>query len=197
MAVKKLTRLEQVLLVVAVGVIGMFFFVGKVWDPMNEEMEATVTEYNKLVKDLNELGNRPRGSAMVEKKIDELRPEAAKLESRVAELRERAFVGGDEEEREFELLVNTVAKNNGVNVREFVRLDKVCSEYKTFSDLQLDCGELKRRAYALKATGGFLDFIGFVNELGTLRKTVNITGVDLSDSGYGRGVVEISAVVVL
>ena len=197
MAVKKLTRLEQVLLVVAAGVIGMYFFVGKVWDPMNEEMEATVTEYNKLVKDLNELSDRPRGSAMVEKKINKLRPEVAKLEARVTELREQAFVGGDEEERKYELLVNTVAKNNGVNVREFVRLDKVCSEYKTFSDLQLNCGELKRRAYALKATGGFLDFIGFVNELETLQKMINVTGIDLNGSGYDRGMVEINAVVVI
>jgi Tfp pilus assembly protein PilO len=196
MAAKRFTKLEQVLMVVAVGVIGMYFFLSKVWDPMSGELEKTITAHNKLVGELNELKNTPQGSAMIEKKIAALSPELATLEKEVADLKIELFVG-EKELRDYELRVNTVARNNGIRVTEFTPLEKGSAPYRTFAYLGRDCEGLGRKGYLMSAEGNYVDFMGFVREIDGLSRVVNVTAINLVRDEYGPGRVKISAVVVL
>jgi Tfp pilus assembly protein PilO len=193
---KRFTKLEQVLLVVAVGVIGMYFFLNKVWDPMSRELEKTITSHNKLVGELNELKNTPQGSAMIEKKIAALSPELTALEKEVAGLKRKLFVG-ENELRDYELGVNTVARNNGIRVTAFTPLEKGSASYRTFAYLGRDCESIGRKGYLMSAEGNYVDFMGFVREIDGLSRVVNITAINLARDEYGPGRVKITAVVVL
>jgi hypothetical protein len=197
MAVRRLTRLEQVLFVVAAGVIGMYFFLGKVWDPMTAKMKTTIVEHNKIVSALNQLQETPLGCDSEKREIERLEPLIAGEKERLQRLRDADVVRGDEELREYEMLLNKVARSNNIVIQDFTRLEKTLNTHEAFVQLQRDVGDLDRNAYSLTASGNYMDFIGFLHGLTRLPKEVNLTAIDLNAEKAGTGIVRIQAVVVI
>jgi hypothetical protein len=161
---KKISRNEQILLVVMVGVAATFFFMKKVDDPLRKEIKKLITVNNELVGKIRDLREQPVETAHLTKAIaaidKEMSGELARYDSLTREkLVNRARV------QEKALEVSGMVSDNGLVVREMTELTAEAAAGQALSsDLGLWKKEFGLAAYSLKIEGDFLDMVHFMSE---------------------------------
>ncbi len=180
MAKPGMTKTQQILVVVAVTMISLYFFLSKVHDPLSEELKAAIEKNNTLVEAINELNKEPVTTAGIQKSIKKLTPEVSELEAELKKLQASVLTPGDIVE-EIIMRVNEIASNNGLLVKELVPVKA--------GDAKLSPGALKeqkefdRSCYRMKISGDFIDFYTFVRELNTIEYLVNIANFSVESAG--------------
>jgi Tfp pilus assembly protein PilO len=193
MAKPKMTRLQQVLMVVAIAVIAVYFFLNKVQDPLTARLKTAVAEHNKVVQAINTLQQEPVTTAALQKSIERLTLELKEAEGQVRALAADALTLADKIE-ETVMAVSAVAANNGLLVQDLT--PAAPDKLQLATEMQREIALLARSCYRMKLAGDFLDFIAFVRELETVPYRINLANLSITGSdSYGRVVAELVLVI--
>lgn len=191
MAKPKMTRMQQVLMVVAIAVVAIYFFLNKVQDPLAGKLKGAITEHNRVVQTINTLQQEPVTTASLEASIDRLRP---KLREAQAKVLAADVLTPDDKIEETVMQVSAVASNNGLLVQDLVPAAK--DGLKLAAEMQQEITLLARTCYRMKVAGDFLDFIAFVRELETVPYQINLANLSVTGSdAYGRVVADLVLVI--
>jgi len=193
MAKPKMTRLQQVLMVVAIAVIAVYFFLNKVQDPLTARLKTAVAEHNKVVQAINTLQQEPVSSAALQKSIERLTPELNEAETQVKALAGEVLTPADRIE-ETVMAISAVAANNGLLVQDLT--PAATDKLQLAAEMQQEIALLGRSCYRMKVAGNFLDFIAFVQELKTVPYRINLSNLSITGSdSYGRVAAELVLVI--
>ncbi len=191
MAKPKMTRMQQVLMVVAIAVVAIYFFLNKVQDPLTGKLKGAIAEHNRVVQTINTLQQEPVTTASLEASIDRLRP---KLREAQAKVLAADVLTPDDKIEETVMQVSAVASNNGLLVQDLVPAAK--DGLKLAAEMQQEITLLARTCYRMKVAGDFLDFIAFVRELETVPYQINLANLSVTGSdAYGRVVADLVLVI--
>ncbi|MBW1676761.1 MAG: type 4a pilus biogenesis protein PilO [Deltaproteobacteria bacterium] len=83
MTIKKLSRSEQILIVVGIAVIATFFYVRFVYDPTSKKFSWTMKKHERLAKEVNSLRFQVKGGVpleAIEKRVRKAEKELKKAE---------------------------------------------------------------------------------------------------------------------
>ena len=193
MAKPKMTRMQQVLMVVAIAVVAIYFFLNKVQDPLTGKLKGAIAEHNRVVQAINTLQQEPVTTASLEASIDRLRPKLREAEAQAKNLAADVLTPNDKIE-ETVMQVSAVASNNGLLVQDLVPAAK--DGLKLAAEMQQEITLLARTCYRMKVAGDFLDFIAFVRELETVPYQINLANLSVTGSdAYGRVVADLVLVI--
>jgi len=189
MAKPKMTRMQQVLMVVAIAVVAIYFFLSKVHDPLAARLKDAVTEHNRVVQTVNRLQGQPVSTTSIEMSISKLRPRLRKTEEELKTQTGSVLTPADKVE-ETVMQVSAVAANNGLLVQDLTPV--ATRDLALAPEMQQEIALLERTCYRMKIVGNFLDFFAFARELETVDHLVNITGLSVTGSdGSGRVMAEL------
>lgn len=186
MAKPKMTRLQQVLMVIAIAVVAIYFFLNKVYDPLSARLKDIIAENNKVVQTVNTLKNQPVSTASIEASIDKLLPELRKTEEHLKIQKSSVLTPTDKIE-ETVMQVSAVAANNGLLVQDLT--PATMDESNLAAEMLQEIALLERTCYRLKIVGDFLDFYAFSKELETVDYLINIAGLSVTGSDASGRVV--------
>lgn len=189
MAKPKMTRMQQILMVIAIAVVAVYFFLNKVYDPLAARLKDVIAEHNKVVRTINTLKNQPVSTASVEASIDKLQPELRKIENEIKAQVNSVLTPTDKIEETI-MQISAVAANNGLLVQNLT--PAATDEIKLAPEMLQETALLKRTCYRMKIVGDFLDFFAFSKELDTVNFLVNMAGLSVTGSDAdGRVVAEL------
>lgn len=189
MAKPKMTRMQQILMVIAIAVVAVYFFLNKVYDPLAARLKDVIAEHNKVVRTINTLKNQPVSTASVEASIDKLQPELRKIENEIKAQVNSVLTPTDKIEETI-MQISAVAANNGLLVQDLT--PAATDEIKLAPEMLQETALLKRTCYRMKIVGDFLDFFAFSKELDTVNFLVNMAGLSVTGSDAdGRVVAEL------
>ena len=189
----KMTKTEQILLVVGVVVICMFFFMKKAYDPLTKEIRSLTGKNNRLVAEINTLKKEPLSTKSILKSINALTSENEQLEAEYQEI-EGLFLTPKNMVEETVMKINETAANNALVVKELV--PELSGKIKLPTAVQNEKKLLNRSVYHMKISGGFLDFQAFVNEILSLERLISMTSMDIRGEN-DRGQVEVDIVLLI
>ncbi len=192
---KKLTKNEQMLWVVLIGVMSLYFFTKKVHDPLSADIKALVKSNNSLVAELTELKEEPvetkgieRSIRKLSKQLDTVRLSYNEVLASTMTMRERV--------QEVALEISGLASDNGLTVREMLPADVEGAELglpplysswqKTFS----------LSPYRVRLEGDYLDFRQFLEEFSS-RPLLSIFGGIHIEQIDDNGLVAISGTILI
>ncbi len=158
---KKISRNEQILVVVLFGVMALFFFTKKVYDPLSKEISGLVKKNNELVASISELKDEPVDTDRVERKIKRVSSTISSEKEAYNQLVD-STLAGREHVQEVALEISGLASDNGLTVREMIP-DDGAAENLT-ADLGVWQKGFKLIPYVVKMEGDFLDFQTFLHE---------------------------------
>jgi hypothetical protein len=181
-----MTRLQQVLMVIAIAVVAIYFFLNKVYDPLSARLKDIIAENNKVVQTVNTLKNQPVSTASIEASIDKLLPELRKTEEHLKIQKSSVLTPTDKIE-ETVMQVSAVAANNGLLVQDLT--PATMDESNLAAEMLQEIALLERTCYRLKIVGDFLDFYAFSKELETVDYLINIAGLSVTGSDASGRVV--------
>ncbi len=158
---KKISRNEQILVVVLFGVMALFFFIKKVYDPLSKEISELVKKNNELVASISELQDEPIGTDKIERKIKRVSSSISSEKEAYNQL-VYSTLAGREQVQEVALEISGLASDNGLTVREMIPDDDAAET------LTADFGVWQKGfeliPYVVKMEGDFLDFQTFLHE---------------------------------
>lgn len=190
---RKMTRTEQILLVVVAVVVAGFFYLNQVHDPLVKRHKDAIERHNKVVAELNKLRSEPVNTRAIQRSIDKLKPVVQGLEWEYRET-SAGLLATNENIEEAVMGVNALAGDNGLIVEE---LKPVAPESAgLFSGVEHERKLLGRTCYRMRVSGDFLDFFRFMNELTRLRPLANVTCLRIESKGEG-GNVNVAVVVLI
>ena len=182
MAKRKLTKLEQIGIVVMVGVVGMFFYLKFVYDPTIEKYSDVQKKRVRLVEETAKLKNEEaavRGIKNLEKRLKEAESGLRKAESSLAKDANAAD--------DLMIGILELAEGNNLEVKGYGSLDVTMVKKMIKSFLY------KRRYYDITIAGRYDNFIIFLRETGFMPQLVTIEKIDIkSKADVGGGNLEIS-----
>ncbi|MCL0041108.1 type 4a pilus biogenesis protein PilO [Thermodesulfovibrionales bacterium] len=168
---RKLTKLEQMGLVTLVVIVGFFFYMERVHDPMYQRLKVLREEEAELREEVERLEwGELRGkeaAVFIQDAEDELKEAQSKLEQ--ASL----ILAAEGDLPEILAGISQLAKKHNLSLEKFLPVSAPVVS-------NLDQGLVERRFYDLIAlTGSFLDFRDFLREIGYLPKLVTIEKVNI------------------
>ncbi len=179
----KMTKMEQVLLVVATAVIAMFFFMKKAHDPLTLEIGKLAEQNNELVTRVSELKNNPVSTRHILDAINDLKAEIDQLETEYREV-EAHLLTPDNKIEEAVMTINEKAANNALSVDI---LAPVAAEKTDLPPVMRNWQKrFSRHVYEIKLSGLFPDFLAFAKEIVELERLVSMTNLNIEkqdDSG--------------
>ena len=193
MAKRRMSPTEQLLLVVALAVVGGYFFLNQVHDPLVKQHKAAIERHNKTVAELNRLKSEPPNLQALKLAIRRIEPQArvqAEAYRQVAE----ANLSPAGRLEETAMQVNAMACDNGLMVQEFKPV--AVEEAGLFTAMAAERKLLERSCYGMKVSGDYLDFYQFMKELKKLRPLANVANLRIEAEGDG-GAVSVSMVVLI
>ena len=164
MAKRKFTKLEQIGIIVMVGVVGMFFYLKRVYDP-------TVKKYSSLageVKELKEKEVAARGGKDIERRLKDKEKDLKKSEQDLVKTEAQA--------REIMTKVMEIAESNRLTITGYSipGSDILKDTVKSFL--------YKRRYYDIRLSGDYGNLILALGKINRLPHLVTIENVDISRS---------------
>ncbi len=176
MAKKKLTKLEQIGIVVMVGIVGMFFYLKLVYDPTIKEYSTVQKKWVKLTKDVAKLKDEEvtaRGIENLKKRLKEVKSGLRKAESCLVKDASKAD----------DLMISLLglAEENSLEVKSYKSLDltMVKEIIKTLL--------YKRKYYDIMIEGRYENFIVFLRKIGSLQQLVTVEKIDIKNKANVEG----------
>jgi len=178
---KKMSRNEQILLVVLLGVIGVFTFTKKVYDPLTKEITDLVKKSNIVVTEINEmmkkLENEDRDLKRFKKQVAESERVLDSIQPPYDSLVLDRVVDRTTVDKTV-LEITEMASEHGISLLEFVpdsaagssggkTADTTTVQKSTF--LSKSKSALGLTQYSLRAEGDYLDIVDFYQKLTTRR----------------------------
>ncbi len=176
MAKKKFTKLEQIGLIVMIGVAGMFFYLKLVYDPTFKKYTAYQKKHKGLYQSVDRLKQTElmaRGSKDLKKRMKDKQQELQKAEG--------ILVKSDSEAREIMTTILELAENNSLNIMDYHRPDAEALKEIIKSYIY------KRRYYKIKVKGTYSTFLFLLNKINKLPQLVTIENVGISVMEGGQG----------
>ncbi len=188
---KKMSRNEQILLVVLLGVIGVFTFTKKVYDPLTKEIADLVKKSNTVVTEVNEmmkkLENEERDLKRFKKQIAESERVLDSIQPPYDSLVLERVVDRSSVE-ETVLKITEMASEHGVSLLEFVpdsAAPSVADPKGTEPAVQKSVFLSKSKSslgltqYKLRAEGDYLDMVDFYQKLTTRRHVLAVAEMNI------------------
>ena len=178
MNIKKLTKSEQILIVVGIAVIATFFYVRFVYDPTSKKFSWVMKKHEQLAKEVNSLRFQVTGGIPVdaiEKRVKKADKELRKAEGSLPPIADRADASMS--------IVRMVSKY-GFNIISYE------PDYKSKKPDKF----YKRRYVNMVLSGKFCDFISFLREIREMPLLVLVESLTLK-SGQKTGSVEMALLV--
>lgn len=189
MAKPKMTPTQQVLMVIAIAVVAIYFFLNKVYDPLAARLKDAIKDHNRVVQVINRLQGQPVATASIEASIKKLQPQLRQTEEELKSQTGSVLTPADKIE-EMVMQVSAVAANNGLLVQNLTPAE--AKDLELAPEMQQEITLLERTCYSMKIAGDFLDFFAFARELDTVDHLVNMAGLSVTGSdGSGRVVAEL------
>ena len=185
---RKFSRNEQVLLVVLVGIICMFFFMKNVYDPLTKDIKKKIALNNKLVTSINEMKNQPVESGYIKNSINQLDKSTADVKLKYDSLLSSVLVNR-EHIQEKALEISGEVSDNGLVVREMAVLEKDNSSGSYYTaNLRNWKNRFGLVSYSLKVDGDFLDFLNFFTEIVDKKQLIIIGNIKIKGINDQGGV---------
>jgi hypothetical protein len=185
---RKFSRNEQVLLVVLVGIICMFFFMKNVYDPLTKDIKKKIALNNKLVTSINEMKSQPVESGYIKNSINQLDKSTADVKLKYDSLLSSVLVN-HEQIQEKALEISGEVSDNGLVVREMAVLEKDNSSGSYYTaNLRNWKNRFGLVSYSLKVDGDFLDFLNFFTEIVDKKQLIIIGNIKIKGINDQGGV---------
>ncbi|RLB83456.1 MAG: hypothetical protein DRH17_02235 [Deltaproteobacteria bacterium] len=175
MARRKLTKLEQIGIVVMVGVVGLFFYLKLVYDPTMKKYSAIRKKWVKLFNEVAVLEDEEmaaRGAEGLAERLKELEQDLRNAETTLVKDVDSAD----------SLMINVlkVAEKNNLEVASYESLDitRVKEIIKSLF--------YQRRYYDVLLRGSYGDLIAFLTEISSLPQLITVEKIDIRHEGRGE-----------
>lgn len=172
MARRKLTKLEQIGIVVMVGVVGLFFYLKLIYDPTMKRYAAIQKKWVRLSHEVERLEDEEvavRGIKGLKKRLREMEGELRKAET--------SLVKDVDTADSLMIDVLKLAEENNLKIASYESLDttRVKEMVKSFF--------YKRRYYDILLTGRYGNFVAFMTKISSLPQLVTVEKVDIRHEG--------------
>ncbi|ERP31226.1 type 4a pilus biogenesis protein PilO [Chitinivibrio alkaliphilus] len=175
---RKLTRNEQLLLVVLVGIAGLYFFNTKVHQPLSENIDALVEQNNQLVSEVEELRALPLETGGVQRAISRVSKEVAEVQE---EYETELFARLPMRDRVEELgvSVGNIITQNGF---ELDHIRSVLDEsHSVKGGPEQWRREFSLHLHTVRIMGNFMDFIRVLTALSAMERIVVLSDIVIKD----------------
>jgi len=172
MARRKLTKLEQIGIVVMVGVVGLFFYLKLIYDPTMKKHSTIRKKWVRLSSEVVKLKDEEvaaRGIKGLKKRLREMEGELRKAET--------SLVKDVDTADSLMIDVLKLAEENNLRIASYESLDttRVKEMVKSFF--------YKRRYYDILLTGRYGNFVAFMTKISSLPQLVTVEKVDIRHEG--------------
>ncbi len=170
MAKRKLTKLEQIGIVVMVGVVGMFCYLKLVYDPAIKKYSTVQKKWVKLTKDVTKLKGEEvavRGVKNLKKRLKEMESGLRKAES--------CLVKDASTAADLMIRLLGLAEENNLEVKSYKSLDL------TMVKEMIKTLLYKRKYYDIMIDGRYENFVVFLHKIGFLQQLVTVEKIDIKN----------------
>ncbi len=158
---KKISKTEQMLLVVLAGVAIMFFYSKKVQKPLSTEISEMMKTNSELVVTVTALREEPIFTEGLQTAISDVTGEVDSLTSIYNRIAATRLLSRDKVQ-EKALEIGGMASNNGLILREMLPADDSAV---MSAELEKWKGRFNYDVHSLKVEGNFFDFNKFLSEV--------------------------------
>ena len=162
MAIKRLTKLEQIGILLAIIVIGVFFYLKLVDASLGKKLKRTERDWVKLSADVSRMRSEEK-TGRIEREIRKLRKKVSKAKQDLKKA-EIALTGDSEVDEIANRIVQTAAQS-GLMIKKFDRI----TDKNKIKEISRGNEFYKRRYYNLTLQGRFNTFRFFLKEISRLK----------------------------
>ncbi len=189
---KKISKTEQMLLVVLVGVAIMFFYSKKVQKPLSAEITVLMESNTELVEEVMSLRDEPVFTEPIQKEISKISQEVDSLSNIYNKIVATKLLTRNKVQ-EIALEMGGMASNNGLILREMLPAE---SDTTMSTELEKWKGRFNYNVHSLKVEGNFFDFNRFLSEIETMEYCYVIGDLSIKKIG-NSGRVEVTCLVLI
>ena len=162
MAIKRLTKLEQIGILLAIIVIGVFFYLKLVDASLGKKLKRTERDWVKLSADVSRMRSEEK-TGRIEREIRKLRKKVSKAKQDLKKA-EIALTGDSEVDEIANRIVQTAARS-GLMIKKFDRI----TDKNKIKEISRGNEFYKRRYYNLTLQGRFNTCSSFIKEISQLK----------------------------
>ncbi len=189
---KKISKTEQMLLVVLAGVAIMFFYSKKVQKPLSAEIDGLMKTNSELVQTVTALRDEPVFTEGIQNSITEVSKEVDSLTDIYNRIAATRLLTRDKVQ-EIALEIGGMASNNGLILREMLPTE---NNESMSAELEKWKGRFNYDVHSLKVEGNFFDFNRFLSEIETMEFCYVIGDLSIQKIG-NSGRVEVTCLVLI